>query len=212
LLSEARVVPEDHSEEHCAAFAVEPVGNGHAKLATEPVREAPEATAVSDDPPPVAGEDDVDSSPPKRLSLVEPVQRPAGELRLGAHLEHPSERRRSPERQFELRRLVERAQAEPADLDRHRKVEAPPPRRGRYDDKRPLRAADLAAKDAVIEPFEPRTAPPPTPQREQARRRGDAAPRRRSGDRRGGGESGQSGLGREPNEIRERDSHAQRTK
>jgi hypothetical protein len=189
---------------------VQAIGDGHSKPVTEPVGNSAEATPPTDDAPPVAGQDDVDPSPPEQRSLVETVYGPAWELRLCAHLEHRAERRRAPERQFELRRLVEREPAEAAHLNRHGNVELPVPRGGRDDDLRPLCASNLAPQDAVVEPLEPSASPPPAAKGEQARRRGDAAPGRGDSERPCHPEARQRRFGRQPNDIRERDAETQR--
>src|SRR5437868_12377593 len=107
--------------------------------------------AMPDQPPAVSGQHDVDAVAPEPGSLVEAVTGAVGKLRLRPHLEDAALRRRSPERELELSRLVECSQPEAPDANGHLQVELASARCRRHDDERGLGASDFGAQGAVVE-------------------------------------------------------------
>jgi len=140
---------------------VEPSGNRITEPPTHAVGKAAEPATMTDEPPAVAVEDDVDSVSPEPSSLVESVTRAAREIRLCEHLEHAALRWRSPQRKLELSHLVEPEEAETKNPHRHLQVEAALPGWRGHDHKRGLCAFHLRPEDAVIEAVEASASPAP---------------------------------------------------
>src|SRR5512133_1137414 len=137
---------------------------------------------MSEHAPAVAGQNDVDPVPSEPGPLVEPVAGAARELRFRAHLEDGAAGRRPPERKLELRRLIEDERTEASDANGHLDVETPPTRRGVDHNEGPLGATNLRPQHALVEAIEPRAAPPPAEDRQQAGSSGDH-PTGRRGER-----------------------------
>jgi hypothetical protein len=162
---------------------------------------------MSDQPPAVTGQHDVDAVASEPGLLVEAVTRPARKLCLGAHLEDAALRGCPAKRQLELSRLVERDEAEAPDAHRHFEVESSPARRRRDDDECSPGAPNFGAQGAVIETLEPCAPPPPARHREQAGDRPHGPPGARGeADRRGASNRDER---RKADEVRERDPEAE---
>src|ERR687886_2485840 len=114
----ADVVAEDHTLDDAAPLAGEARRGRPSEPRTEPVGETREASAPSDQAPPVAAQDDVDPLAPEPGGLVEAVRGPAGQDELSEYLEACALRRRAAERQLEEHRLVGQEAAEAGDAGR----------------------------------------------------------------------------------------------
>jgi hypothetical protein len=165
------LVAEDDAEHDGAPLPVKPPRHRVRERPAEAITDAVEAAAPTDHSHAVRLQDDVDAVAAKPRALVESVARATRQLCLCTNLEDGSLRRRPPERQLELRRLVEPPHAEAAHAHGHLEVEPSAARRRRHDDEPTLGAADVAEKRALIQALEPCAAPPAAGNCEQTRER-----------------------------------------
>src|SRR5581483_4848783 len=205
-VGEAVLVPEQHALDDGPPLTSEPGRRGAAKPPAEPVGDAADPAAVTDDLPAVDRQDDVDTLAAQPRSLVEAVLRPPGGLHDRKEPHDRPLRRRAAERQLELDALVESHAAkrpEPRELARDERSRTC---LGGRDGNAVFGPADLAGERAPVERVEP-CAPPPAPEPERDRcnePEAPDAPRHRerpgSGDR---GEQERSGT-RQAHDVRER--------
>src|SRR5919204_3480100 len=160
LVRQPGVVAEHDALDDAAPVAGEATGSGPPEPGAQPVREARQAVATADDPPPVAAKDGVDALAPKPGGFVEAMRRSARADELSEYLEASTLRRRAAERQLEENRLVDDQAAEAGDTGREPELEPPAARRTGYGHRARLCPADARGEDASVELVRAPAAPP----------------------------------------------------
>ena len=174
LVGEPFVLAQHDPRKHGSSLAVEPDRDRPRDVRAQPIGDAADPSATTDDAPVAAAKDDVDSAPRKPASLVEAVLRTARGRYDGAQGEDGALRRRASERQLEQDALAHRASTELAHLRGHSECEARSSHRAGHGRRERRRTSQLRLQHAAVEGLQTGTTPPPADEGQRDRTRGHA--------------------------------------